>query len=72
MNYRWKHQLKTGLIWGSVMCVIMTLFDLRENSFYKQISSFAYYLRYLGYILIGIFFIGYFSWKEKVKFKKEE
>lgn len=54
------------------MCVIMTLFDLRENSFYDQISSFVYYLRYLGYILIGTFFIGYFSWKEKVKLQKKE
>ncbi|MDP2160259.1 MAG: hypothetical protein Q8K02_07245 [Flavobacterium sp.] len=72
MNWRWKYQIKTGLIWGSVMCVIMTLFDLRENSFYEQISSFVYYLRYLGYILIGTFFIGYYSWKEKVKLQKKE
>jgi hypothetical protein len=72
MNSRWKYQIKTGLIWGSVMCVIMTLFDLRENSFDNQISSFAYYLRYLGYILIGTFFIGYYSWKEITRVQKRK
>lgn len=72
MSTRWKYQLKIGFVWGSVMCVIMTLFDLRENSFYHQISSFTYYLRYLGYVLIGTFFIGYYSWKEKVKIKLKE
>jgi hypothetical protein len=65
MNSRWKFQIKTGVIWGTIMCVIMTLFDLRENSFYDQISSFAYYLRYLGYILIGTFLLDISVGKKK-------
>jgi hypothetical protein len=67
MSERWKYQLKSGGIWGVFMIVFMTLFEIKEKPFAEQISSYNFYFRAVVYLVIGIFVLGYFNWKAKVK-----
>jgi len=67
MSDRWKYQLKMGGFWGVFMVVFMTLFELKEKTVSQQLSDNNFYVRAVSYIVIGIFVLGYFSWKEKVK-----
>jgi hypothetical protein len=67
MNERWQYQLKTGGIWGVFMVVFTTLFDLKEKPLTEQFSNSNFYLRSVIYIGIGIFVLGYFNWKAKIK-----
>ncbi|GAA4067573.1 hypothetical protein GCM10022389_10830 [Flavobacterium cheonanense] len=67
MSDRWKYQLKMGGFWGVFMVVFMTLFELKEKTISQQLSENNFYIRAVSYIVIGIFVLGYFSWKEKVK-----
>jgi hypothetical protein len=70
MSERWKYQLKMGGFWGVFMVVFMTLFELKEKTVSQQLSDNNFYVRAVSYIVIGIFVLGYFSWKEKVKREK--
>ncbi|HCQ13160.1 hypothetical protein [Flavobacterium sp.] len=70
MSERWKYQLKMGGFWGVFMVVFMTLFELKEKTISQQLSDNNFYVRAVSYIVIGIFVLGYFSWKEKVKREK--
>ncbi len=70
MSERWKYQLKMGGFWGVFMVVFMTLFELKEKTISQQLSENNFYIRAVSYIVIGIFVLGYFSWKEKVKREK--
>jgi len=72
MSERWKYQLKMGGFWGIFMVVFMTLFELKEKTISQQLSENNFYIRAVSYIVIGIFVLGYFSWKEKVKREKIE
>jgi hypothetical protein len=65
MNERWKYQLKVGLFWGLFMLVFMTLFEWKEQPIMTQLSSLKFYVRLVVYLALGIFFVGYFSWKGK-------
>ena len=67
MSERWKYQLKMGGFWGVFMVIFMTLFELKEKTVSQQLSENNFYVRAVSYILIGVFVLGYFSWKEKVK-----
>ena len=67
MSERWKYQLKMGGFWGVFMVIFMTLFELKEKTVSQQLSENNFYIRAVSYIVIGIFVLGYFSWKEKVK-----
>lgn len=67
MSERWKYQLKMGGFWGVFMVIFMTLFELKEKTVSQQLSENNFYVRAVSYIVIGIFVLGYFSWKEKVK-----
>ena len=67
MSERWKYQLKMGGFWGIFMSVFMTLFEIKEKSITQQVSSIDFYIRALSYLVIGIFVLGYYSWKSKVK-----
>jgi hypothetical protein len=72
MSERWKYQLKMGGFWGVFMVIFMTLFELKEKTISQQLSENNFYIRAVSYIVIGIFVLGYFSWKEKVKREKIE
>ncbi len=67
MSERWKYQLKIGSIWGISFSVIIQIFDLLEMSFSQAFLSKRSLLRMLFFIVIGIFIVSYFSWKQKIK-----
>ena len=67
MSERWKYQLKTGGLWGVFMVVFMTLFEISEKPLAQQLQSVTFYFRAIVYLVIGIFVLGYFNWKSKVK-----
>ena len=67
MNERWKYQIKTGGFWGIFMTVFTILFELKQVSFLEQISKPTFYIRLVVYVLVGIFVLGYFNWKAKLK-----
>jgi hypothetical protein len=62
MNKRWKTAIRFGLIWGAVMGALTLLFELQEKPFCGIIGSSGFWLRTLGYTILGIFPIGYFSY----------
>ena len=66
MSERWKFQLKNGLIWGLLVSLIMTGFDLFEMSIEDALLSNKNLFRMLLFILAGIFVVSYFSWKRKL------
>jgi len=72
MSERWKYQLKMGGFWGVFMVIFMTLFELKEKTISQQLSDANFYVRAVSYIVIGIFVLGYFSWKEKIKREKND
>jgi hypothetical protein len=49
------------------MTVFMILFNLKEASFSEQISKPELFISAVAYIVIGIFALGYFTWKSKNK-----
>lgn len=67
MSERWKYQLKMGGFWGIFMVVFMLFFEIKEKTISQQLSETNFYTRVASYLVIGIFVLGYFSWKEKVK-----
>ncbi len=67
MSERWKYQLKMGGFWGVFMVIFMTLFELQEKTIPQQLADRNFYIRAVGYIVIGVFVLGYFNWKEKIK-----
>ena len=67
MNERWKYQLKTGGFWGVFMIVFTTLYALKEKPLATQINDSNFYFRAIGFLLFGIFALGYSSWKSKTK-----
>jgi hypothetical protein len=67
MSERWKYQLKSGGLWGVFMIIFMTLFEIKEKPFVEQINSYNFYFRAVVYLIIGIFVLGYFNWKAKIK-----
>ncbi|MES2576104.1 MAG: hypothetical protein V4589_00755 [Bacteroidota bacterium] len=67
MSERWKYQIKTGGIWGLFMTIFNVLFDIKEIPFSEQVATPNFYIRAAAYILVGIFVLGYFTWKSRVK-----
>jgi len=69
MNKRWKHQIKSGLPFGIGMPIIMTLFDWFGTSatFTEAFFTIKFLVKFIVFMLLGIFLIGYSSWREKVK-----
>lgn len=67
MSDKWKYQIKSGGIWGLFMIVFTVLFEIKEKPLAVQLSSANFYIRAVAYLLIGIFVLGYFNWKSKVK-----
>jgi len=67
MSERWKYQIKMGGFWGLFMVVFNILFELKEKPFMEQITSYNFYLRAVVYIAVGIFGLGYYNWKQRLK-----
>ena len=67
MSERWKYQLKIGLIWGIVLSLSLSVFDVFGMSFEDAFLSKKNLLRTLYFVLTGIFVVSYFRWKKKIK-----
>jgi hypothetical protein len=67
MSERWKYQIKSGGLWGVFMILFMSLYELKEKSFLEQLSNPNYYIRAFFYLVTGIFLLGYYNWKQKLK-----
>ncbi len=67
MSERWKYQFKTGTFWGVFMTLFNVLFELQEKPLATQLSHPGIYVKAIIFILLGIFVLGYFNWKAKVK-----
>jgi hypothetical protein len=67
MSERWKYQIKTGGGWGIFLSLFLLAFDLFELSFADAFFSKRNLLRTLYFIVVGIFLLGYLSWKKKIK-----
>jgi hypothetical protein len=67
MSERWKFQLKNGLIWGFMISVLMATLDTIDMSFEDAFLSRKNLIRIFYFVLTGIFIVGYFSWKKKIK-----
>ncbi|MBY0487245.1 MAG: hypothetical protein K2P85_08695 [Flavobacteriaceae bacterium] len=72
MSERWKYQIKTGSFWGIFMMVFTTLFELKEHPFKEQIAFPQFWIRFLAYLVLGIFGLGYYNWKQNVKNQKKD
>lgn len=67
MNFCWKTAIRFGILWGVLMTVFSLMFDLQERTFDEITSSKYFWIKSVGYILVGIFPIGYFSYSGKEK-----
>ena len=65
MSERWKTALNFGLIWGILMSLFTLLVDLQEKTFHEIITSNLFWVRAAGYTVLGIFPVGYFSYRKK-------
>jgi hypothetical protein len=65
MSERWKYQLKTGLFWGIFMTLFNVLFEIKEKSLSEQFTSPNLYIRLVVFSAVGIFILGYFTWRAK-------
>jgi hypothetical protein len=67
MSERWKHQIKAGWAFGIFMPVITTAFDAYGTSFFDAFFSAKFLVKLGVFLILGIFVIGYSSWREKAK-----
>lgn len=69
MSERWKYQIKTGLPFGIVMPIIMTLFDWYGTSatFTEAFFTLKFLMKFIVFMTMGIFVIGYSNWRERAK-----
>jgi hypothetical protein len=70
MSERWKYQVRSSLIFILLMPLFTTLMDWMDTSFAEAFFSFKFLVRVLVFALVGIFGIGYFNWKEKLKLER--
>lgn len=69
MGERWEYQIKKGLPFGISMPLIMTLFDWYGTSetFTEAFFSWKFLVKFIVFMTLGIFAIGYSYWREKQK-----
>jgi hypothetical protein len=65
MTARWKYQFRFGLLWGTLMTVLMTAFNAWENENWHMFLKWNFLLRLAVFCAVGIFLVGYFNWKDK-------
>ena len=69
MNERWKYQIKKGLPFGIIMPIVITSIDWygTSDTFTQAFVSKKFLVELIVFLLVGIFAIGYSSWREKAK-----
>lgn len=66
MNARWKYQLLTGAPWALFM-IIFSTFVIEDNPLQEQLHTQLFWIKVVSYFVIGIFVLGYVSWRGKQK-----
>jgi hypothetical protein len=61
MSERWKFQVKIGGLWALLTIAILTLFE------FKSMNWNMFLIRLVVFLVVGVFFVGYLSWKAKIK-----
>ncbi len=72
MSERWKYQIKSGGLWGVFMTFFNVLYEIKEKPFMVQLSNPNFYIRAIGFTLVGIFILGYINWKQIEKQKNSK
>ncbi|WP_264519964.1 hypothetical protein [Flavobacterium sp. N1994] len=67
MNERWTYQLKKGLPFGIIMPIIITAIEGYGTSYTEAFLSIKFLIELVLFLFVGIFIIGYSSWREKRK-----
>lgn len=67
MSKRWKMQIIFGTVWTLVVTATLAIMDLQQQTFSEQLSSPGFWVRFVLTLIIGIFGLGYYQWKQKVK-----
>lgn len=67
MSEKWKFKLKTGLIWGVFMAVVMTGIEALEKHTFEVYISWKFVAQLLIFTVCGVFILGHFNWKAKEK-----
>lgn len=69
MNERWKCQIRKGLPFGIIMPIAMTSLDWFGTSatFVEAFFTLKFLIKFLVFMTIGIFLIGYSYWRERAK-----
>jgi len=70
MSERWKYQIKMGGFWGIFMTAFMTWYESKQHPLSEQLSSPQLYIRLAGFLVFGIFVLGYYTWKSRNKIVK--
>lgn len=66
MNSRWKYQLMTGIPWA-VFMIIFSLYAIDDTPAAVQITTSLFWIKVVSYFGIGVFVLGYVSWRGKQK-----
>ncbi len=69
MSERWKYQIKSGGFYALFMTLCLTLWDGYCTTFDEAFFSKKFIIRLVMFLLAGVFIIGYFNWKAKIKSK---
>ena len=65
MYERWKYQIKKGLPFGIIMPIVITSFDWYGGTFTGAFFSKKFLILLLIFLFVGIFIVGYSSWREQ-------
>ena len=65
MSERWKFQIKHGLIWGILMIILLSIFDVSGLPWSEDFSWRVLLIRIIAFPVTGVFLYGYFIWKTK-------
>jgi hypothetical protein len=65
MSERWKFQILNGGLWAIFMIVLMTAFDAIIDNDWMNGRKIA--VRTVTFLTGGIFLVGYWNWKSRVK-----
>ena len=67
MSPRWKFQIRNGLPFGIFMAIFMTGFDAAMQNSTAPFLTGNFVIKLIIWMLGGVFIVGYFNWREKVK-----
>jgi len=67
MSERWKYQLRTGLPFGIILPIGLSLFEWFYTPFNEVFFTPKFFIRFLIFLVVGVFGVGYANWRKKLK-----